>query len=273
MAGKRKYIPRRYGKKKKSYHHRRRTSPWTSAKLNPFPRITRRTLRYQQEVELNPGTGGSHTTFRGNGLFDPYQPLGGHQPRGFDQMMQFYAQYCVMRTKMTCEFVWSGSANVACHVGIALRSTPTEQMAQPIDILENPRRVVKVLPADVENSRTVTYTWNAKKYFGVSNPQDNEEMRGTVTTDPKELAYLNPFVIPVNPFVDPNVVSISTLIEYDVLFMEPDETSSSLLMLPESGKVLPQSKAPQIHVKPESMADEEEYETIRVRKGSIQPTQ
>ena len=255
---------------RRNYKRKARSSPWASSQLSLFPSSEKRTLRYQQSLDINPGTGGTHTSFKGNGLFDPFQPAGGGQPRGFDQIMVFFQQYVVYRCKMTCEFAWSGAANVPCHVGIALRSGPSDQMSQPIDVLENPRRVVKLLPASQETTRTVTYSLNCKKYFGVQSLKDNLELQGTAVTDPKDLAYLNPFIFPMNPSLDPNVITVSVMMEFETVFMEPTEATASLKMpaysdtLPPSIQVQPPPRPPS--PTPSTIIDEVEYESVLVPK-------
>ncbi len=55
-------------------------------------------LRYSAELNFDP-TGPSTLLnthkWRANGMFDPYEPLGGHQPNGFDQYMTFYERFTV----------------------------------------------------------------------------------------------------------------------------------------------------------------------------------
>lgn len=59
--------------------------------IAPVPRMKKVTLKYTEEVTLNPASGTTAMyRFRANDLFDPNYESTGHQPRGFDQWMGFY---------------------------------------------------------------------------------------------------------------------------------------------------------------------------------------
>lgn len=70
-----------------------------------FPTSMVSTLRYVERVEFTPtSTTTAVWSFRANGMFDPYESTGGHQPRGFDEMMDIYQTFTV--TSSTCSVNW-----------------------------------------------------------------------------------------------------------------------------------------------------------------------
>lgn len=70
------------------------------------------TLRYADVRTISPGTGTvSHHIYRANSLFDPDFSGAGHQPRGYDQLAQLYANYRVK--KCTLEVWWKSESTTA----------------------------------------------------------------------------------------------------------------------------------------------------------------
>lgn len=62
----------------------------------------------------------SHHAIRGNGMFDPDQSLGGHQPRGYDQYAAIYNNYMVYASKVSYVIANSDSTTAK---GIVLHQT------------------------------------------------------------------------------------------------------------------------------------------------------
>lgn len=74
-----------------------------------FAQSMRTKLRYVQRVEFTPtGTSVIQSPFRANGMYDPYVPVGGHQPRGFDEMMAIYETFTVHGSTISCSFMYEG---------------------------------------------------------------------------------------------------------------------------------------------------------------------
>lgn len=268
-------MPRHYRKKTSKrkptrYRRKKKYNPYTSNKLSPFPTSERRTLRYHQSVTINPGTGGAFTTFRANSLFDPFQPFGGHQPRGFDELMSYYKFYEVLHAKMTIKFAWNLTADIPVNCGIALRSLLAEQMNTADDILENTKRVYGTLKADLDSQVVKTYSLNLRKFFNVKNLIDNEQYKGTSLSDPSEVVYFHPFVYSLNPGGDAAPIVMDIMIEFDSLFTDPEYTAASTL-LKDRLSMLPRSEAKPTEPKEPSetesvIHDNIEYETILVPK-------
>ena len=74
-----------------------------------FPQSMKTKLRYVERIDSNiDGTNVKLFGFRGNGLYDPFIPLGGHQPRGFDDFMKIYDKFTVVGSSCTSQFMYEG---------------------------------------------------------------------------------------------------------------------------------------------------------------------
>ena len=62
----------------------------------------RTTLRYVDRLEIDVSSASTVTkvAYSANGLYDPYIPTGGHQPRGFDNYMKLYKTYTCIASKI-----------------------------------------------------------------------------------------------------------------------------------------------------------------------------
>ena len=103
---------------KRQLARRRRRAPRKKYPLyQPVPDSKVVKMRYVDQFTIDPGLGtAGHISLRANGLFDPYVPVGGHQPYSFDQYMEFYNRYTVLGSKITVTF----SAGTQMTVGINL---------------------------------------------------------------------------------------------------------------------------------------------------------
>ena len=93
-------------------------------------------LKYYEagiNVTATTGLAGNHF-FSANGCFDPNVTGTGHQPMGFDQMMLFYEQYTVVRSKISIGMLSGGA--VAPRSGVYL-SPDTTSITDPNRLMEN----------------------------------------------------------------------------------------------------------------------------------------
>lgn len=74
-----------------------------------FPQQLKTKLRYVVRKEFDLTSGNIVTaTMRANDLFDPEVVLGGHQPRGFDEMMNVYETFTVTGSTCSASFMYEG---------------------------------------------------------------------------------------------------------------------------------------------------------------------
>lgn len=221
-------MPRRkYGKRK-----RRRTTKKIvrynkrNALYNSFPMgmSLKRKLRYfERNISLDPGVGGiiACYTYSLNGLYDPNITGAGHQPMGFDQIMLMYNNFTVIGAKARITFRTTDSStgvDVGCHI-----STTSTAPNNLDELIENGRCKWKLLGYQGGNGPTIAHM-NAKasikKYFQMKNIMDEDDLKGTVLTNPNKQLYLHIFARQPNN-VDSQPVYAQVLLEYVSIFTRP----------------------------------------------------
>lgn len=180
-------------------------------------------LRYSQMVTLDPtaGTIAAHI-FRANSLFDPDQSGLGHQPYGFDQLMQWYDHYTVIGSKMTARPIPVGTPNVTPGVALIHLSDTLVQPFSSVDhMLESPGNSRWVTTgANPQNpmQRAVRKGFSMRKFFNKKLGED--DMQGTIASNPAEHAY---FILMHGDISgnDPSPYTFQVTIDYIAVFTEP----------------------------------------------------
>lgn len=186
-----------------------------------FPEKLTVTHKYATFFNANPATNStSRFTFKCNGMFDPDDRVGGHQPLYFDQLTPVYNHYCVLKSKIKATFVQSypnGATNpsVICSVTHDDDTSTTANYETQLELA--PSRQCKFLTGS-QGSTAIVCPWSAKKTFG-SNPLDNPRLQGTSSGDPTELSHFNVFVYNLSG-VGQAFVDIIVEIEYTVVWFE-----------------------------------------------------
>ena len=195
----------------------------------PLPQSQKVTFVYYQYVNLNPGIAGvpSQYVFSANGCYDPNISGGGHQPRGFDQLMALYDHYTVIGTRINvsaCNTDTTGSQIIGIYV--ADNSTSS---SSPIDIME--RRLLTYTPLASQQAggacANILYQLNPNEFLGRSKPLSDPELKGSNGGNPAEQAYLHLFVMPGKEGSDEGEVNCHVRIEYTVILTEPKQPSQS----------------------------------------------
>lgn len=106
-------MPRKRGYKKRPRSRRGMTYTKNKAgNIGPLTnRITSKLCYETGQVGNTTTTSPGTFTIRLNSLFDPQYAVGGHQPRGFDEMSAIYGEYRVLAAKvvMVCQPLSAGS--------------------------------------------------------------------------------------------------------------------------------------------------------------------
>jgi len=228
---KRNFRGRRKTFKRRAAPKRRQSRRSASSAWRPLPKSKLFKFKYNQEISLNPSAGGvaENHVFSANGLYDPDITTTGHQPYGFDQMMAMYNHFTVVGSKIKVT-VPSNQASYPCRYAIFLRSESTSLSGlDPERLLEQPghSRVLTLMPTNFSpNVGSVTYTFSAKKFFGVSNVVGESQYRGSVTTNPTEGAYYLVMMLPQSTD-DVSAQILHVEIEYTAVLTEPYELAQS----------------------------------------------
>lgn len=220
-------------KNQRRTHRRYKPRPHKSLPLAGFPKQKLVKMRYVQELELvSPNTGVSKSIpFVANGLYDPFYPIGGHQPKGFDQWMDVYSHYNVLGSKISVKMVGTGEDNFAW--GVARTATPNELEARSLEYIlewrgnksQNSYTVVGSENGGYANNPTrmnVTRTakYSQKKQFG-KNATSNSNLTGDVSHNPTEMSIFEVWQCPINSQLATKTGDYVVVIDYIVLFTEP----------------------------------------------------
>jgi hypothetical protein len=188
-------------------------------------------LYYESGLVLAPAAGTvSYYRFSANGLFDPNITGTGHQPIGFDQMMLFFEQYTVLRSRIKVTCVGFSDDPATCAVLLAPDTTST---VLP-ELVENGLLVMDMVVAAADNLgdgyhriKRLELECDVAKYFGRSREAliADPNMLGTSAANPTEQVY---FTIAVwNPFSAGTSVSMEVVLTYDAYFWEPRKVAAS----------------------------------------------
>ena len=217
----------------------RKSRPVKSLPLTGFPNQKMVRLRYVQELQIvTPVSGLSKSLpFVANGCYDPYYPIGGHQPKGFDQWMAVYAHYNVLGSKIN---VKAASANSQTDVnangfawGVCQTPASTELDGKSLEyILENryqrnPQYVGTHSGASIRQTNTGrTTTYSQKKTYG-KNSTSTAELIGDNGKNPDDKTFFEVWMCPINGSTHAKTMNYVVTIDYIVLLTEPKVLTQS----------------------------------------------
>lgn len=185
-------------------------------------RVTAQHRYVETDVELNPGLGGTISSFlfAANGLYDPNITGVGHQPLGFDEMGNLFQHYTVTKASITVTFV---NADAAYSQVVALSvlgqgSTPTNMQR----VLEQGDAFHAVVQESESGGavRVLKASVDISKFMARPSILSEDDFRGTTSQNPVELVYFNISAEPqLN--VDSSRVYCIVEIDYTTVWSEP----------------------------------------------------
>ena len=165
--------------------------------------------------------------FSANGLFDPdISSITGHQPGGFDQIMQFYDHYTVSSAKIYVDF-HNSDPNLYALIGILTTDGPSTPADYRI-IEENGKgQVARLNKANVTGDICSLQSYvDIASFIGCNDVLDRDELRGTNVTNPEEQVYFSVWTAPIS-FTTALAVGFVVRVEYQVTFTEPKNVALS----------------------------------------------
>lgn len=213
----------------------RRRAPRGVGRWAGFPRQKTVKLNYVSSITLNPVVGGmAQWFFSANGIYDPDITGIGHQPYLRDTWSALYNHYVISRSSMKCTFVRDAddSPTVPCMVGCVIADDTTI----PVDyytLMEGRRGTVKLLPSSADVQRSTNTSFNAKKFFTVSDVNDNQNRIGAaVGTNPdpakqQDQAYYCVFAQTMDQTATTPVLNVLIEMTYTVTYSEPKDVAGS----------------------------------------------
>lgn len=207
-------------------NYRRKNTPSTAA--GPLATKLKAKLIYHETVNMDPGVGGlaSSQVFSANGVFDPNITGGGHQPRGFDQLIALYDHCTVIASKIHLQLANNDQTNPNLVV-LSLRDN-SAAVPSVDDVMEY--RFVKQKVLGIEGGSCtgqIGMQCNPNRYLGKSKPLNNSDLRNSVGSNPVEQAYFHLSCLPVDGVTNSASVSAQVRIEYTVIFTEPKQPTAS----------------------------------------------
>ncbi len=180
------------------------------------------TFKYVTSVTFTVATTvGAQHVFKANGMFDPDTTGTGHQPYGFDQMLNIYQRYCVLRTKYRLSF---GPSSDRLLVGTIVASTVTTTVTDLATFSlagESPHAQTKALSFGGGPPAVFRGTIATNSILGTTTQQmmADDLFQGTTTTDPTNLTVLTVFWY--NPSAGSVTSNFMIEIEYEAMLFDP----------------------------------------------------
>lgn len=195
----------------------------------PLSNRFKTTLTYVDNLTMNPavGSAASHL-FSCNSLFDPDVTGVGHQPRGFDQMMQLYKHYHVIGSKIEVQISPSDTGiNPGLIFGIANRESSVASETSIIEYIEQGNCIYRnlymgggaLLPKFIMK-------WKPSTLNAVKNVLDEGSLSGTVSSSPTKGANWHLFAVAADG-TDYPVLTFVVKISYICIFTSPTDLGAS----------------------------------------------
>lgn len=189
---------KKYPKRSKKYNNF--GGPFPSLPLAGFPHTQTVRLKYVAEINLNPSSGTLAVhEFRANGMFDPDRSGVGHQPKGFDEWMNVYQHFSVIKSHITVTPVipTTTTNEIPGYYGIFTASDFGEVAAvgSVTEVMESYQGQTHGIAGFHSNmgsrkiSPQLSKYFDAKQFFGVKNVVGESQYRGNASSDPSEQAY------------------------------------------------------------------------------------
>ena len=186
---------------------------YLSKYFDPFPAKAHYTLRYSDQITLNPAVAAtSHYHFRANSIFDPDRTGVGHQPYGHDTLSNIYKSYVVDKAVIT--LIPTQFGNTACTYGVRVaENTLTGTFHQVREIKGTTMSTTAVGARPVPISRT----YERSKMWPIE--KDTTAIFGN-NPDIAAEAYFDIFMQGPNQSPDPGSVDYIVNITYYVTCFE-----------------------------------------------------
>jgi len=215
---------KRFTKKRRVRRRRGRKSNYAMTRQvqNTFSDRQLVKLNYFDQILIDPGTlSASGYAFRANCCFDPDYQSTGHQPMGFDQWGAFYQKFVVLGAKITVTPLAGDTTSSASSgiVSVNLQRTPFIDLNINQQIEQKHSRYTTLQLGF--KSRPITVKYSAKKFEGVKDVSDNDDLYGTQSASPSKQSYFVIAAYAAQPSSDVLPIRMQVKIQYIVMFKDP----------------------------------------------------
>lgn len=223
-----------YKRKTKKKRPRRKTTiarlPRNLGTVSGLPKTRTITLRYTQSLFLASALGIiQESRYRANGIEDPWYETGGHSPMGFDTWATMYNHYIVNKSTITVKaYNDEVSPYKTTVLGVYLSDDAVAPYTTYDAYIEANRGTHSILPKYQNKAMTLRSTYDAKKFFNVSDVKDNFDRFGALTsTNPTESAIYHIYIQSVDTVSTTPTLRGTVTIDYNVTFSEPKDLAQS----------------------------------------------
>jgi len=224
------YYPRkRRNRYSKSKYRKRRYNTYLKKSLLGNSRIVKLKYAHIQNAQVPTLGRPAIQTWRANNAFDPQHSIGGHQPRGYDQMAELYNDYCVVASRISVSWTPHGNDENSyfCCIQLSTLDPTSTGPATSIRVMEDRHSVFGFMTPFIPKRLSKGYS--TKAFFQSRNPIGDNRLCGAVIDNAlvpihqPSLAALY-HVITCNSNNQLGVitdVALNTLVEYTVIFFNP----------------------------------------------------
>lgn len=179
-----------------------------------LPLRMQNTMRYADTISITiAGSGVGYHLFSCNGLYDPDYTGTGHQPYLFDQLINMYDHYTVLKSTMRVQALTTSDKPAVMSLFLDDDATVN---AVPLTVVrERIGSYTSVVNPTVGTQAKRSLSWNAQKEFG-GNVVDKDQMQGTAGVNPTEQTFFCIFL--AGQITD--VWTLSVELEYEVVWEE-----------------------------------------------------
>lgn len=213
---------------------RKKVASMVALSKNPQPLSKTVNLRYAQYFQLAAGGAGapSKYTFRANSIFDPSETGVGHQPMFHDLYASLYNHYVVKSSKFYAK-LWSETSGTTYNTLVCVKLDDDNSLSMNAETLLEQRdplvkwKLLRQQGAGTHDECTIHHSFNAKSFFGLKDPEDNETVGAQCGANPTDQAY---YIIQwqhSNASTVLNPLHGLVFIDYEVEFAEPKDQASN----------------------------------------------
>jgi len=177
-------------------------------------------LRYVEQIKLDPGVGGTLANYfyRANSLYDPNYSGVGHQFYGYDQICDLgYKKYMVLGSKINIKTIMPNYTQIQSNaynqaiISSTVKTSASTTLSTTEEVLENGESRYHFTNQTYMKSHNNYFS--AKKFFGVTDVKDNENLGAEITDNPATVAYFRISAQPVDKGLDSFAVTILVTID------------------------------------------------------------
>lgn len=202
----------------------------------PKSRVVR--MRYARPIQFSAASGMAYVAFKCNGLVDPSNLTGDHQPLGFDQWSPLYNGFIVIASRIRVSATTQSTTSNATVLGIRVTNTANAPSATTWEgLVEQGKSKYRIIQNAVNGNviQRLSMGWSAKKWFSIKDWKDNQsEIGGTLAgggtpADPQTsfTAHFQIFRCGVDTGSAVAVLDCVVVVDYLVALLEPAEINQS----------------------------------------------